>query len=68
MMAATTLGISAGRFRASYSDPVIFRDDRVLKTLLRKEERYLPKCRNYFKAVQTEIKQQVSNSQWTIFH
>ena len=26
----------------AYSDPVIFRDDRVLKTLLRKESKYLP--------------------------
>ena len=30
-----------GVFRA-YSDPVIFRDDRVLKTLLKKEPRYIP--------------------------
>ena len=29
----------------AYSDPVIFRDDRVLKTLLRKESKYLPSAR-----------------------
>ena len=34
-------GQQIGLLRA-YSDPVIFRDDRVLKTLLRKEVKYLP--------------------------
>ena len=34
-------GQQIGLLRA-YSDPVIFRDDRVLKTLLRKEIKYLP--------------------------
>jgi hypothetical protein len=29
-------------FQRAYSDPVIFRDDRVLRTLLKKETRYLP--------------------------
>ena len=40
----------------AYSDPVIFRDDRVLKTLLRKESKYIP-CLfgDYFHHVQTEI-------------
>ena len=33
-------GQQIGLLRA-YSDPVIFRDDRVLKTLLRKEVKYL---------------------------
>ena len=36
-----------GLLRA-YSDPVIFRDDRVLKTLLRKEIKYLPGIYNFF--------------------
>ena len=36
-----------GLLRA-YSDPVIFRDDRVLKTLLRKEIKYLPGIYNLF--------------------
>ena len=36
----------------AYSDPVIFRDDRVLKTLLRKEGKYVPKSQNYFNEVQ----------------
>jgi len=36
----------------AYSDPVIFRDDRVLKTLLRKEIKYLPASKNYFSQVQ----------------
>ena len=40
----------------AYSDPVIFRDDRVLKTLLRKEARYLPAVADYFTLVQTEIR------------
>lgn len=40
----------------SYNDPVIFRDDRVLKTLLRKESKYVPAARNYFSSVQSEIK------------
>lgn len=40
----------------AYSDPVIFRDDRVLKTLLKKEIRYIPQSVNYFQLVQTEIK------------
>ena len=40
----------------AYSDPVIFRDDRVLRTLLRKEHRYIPESPNYFSQVQTEVK------------
>jgi hypothetical protein len=40
----------------AYNDPVIFRNDRVLQTLLRKESKYLPAARNYFSTVQTEIK------------
>ena len=44
----------------AYNDPVIFGDDRVLKTLLRKEAKYLPATRNYFASVQTEIKHHMS--------
>ena len=44
----------ADTFRA-YSDPVIFRDDRVLRTLLKKETRYLPRVSNFFAQVQTEV-------------
>jgi len=44
-------GQQLGLLRA-YSDPVIFRDDRVLKTLLRKEIKYLPASKNYFSQVQ----------------
>ncbi len=40
----------------AYSDPVIFRDDRVLKTLLRKEHRYVPGSPDRFALVQTEVK------------
>ena len=40
-----------GGLRA-YSDPVIFRDDRVFKTLLRKEVKYLPASPDYFTIVQ----------------
>lgn len=36
----------------AYSDPVIFRDDRVLKTLLRKEAKYLPASSDYFNQLQ----------------
>ena len=32
----------------AYSDPVIFRDDRVLRTLLSKETKYVPLASNYF--------------------
>ena len=39
-----TSGKDTSGLRA-YSDPVIFRDDRVLKTLLRKESKYLPSAR-----------------------
>ena len=39
----------------AYSDPVIFRDDRVLRTLLKKETRYLPRVANFFAQVQTEV-------------
>ena len=46
-------------FRA-YSDPVIFRDDRVLRTLLKKETRYLPKVSNFFAQVQTEVSVSIS--------
>ena len=38
---ATGGGQQIGLLRA-YSDPVIFKDERVLKTLLRKEIKYLP--------------------------
>ena len=44
-LAGAGAGQQIGQLRA-YSDPVIFRDDRVLKTLLRKEIKYLPG--NYF--------------------
>ena len=44
-LAGAGAGQQIGLLRA-YSDPVIFRDDRVLKTLLRKEIEYLPG--NYF--------------------
>ena len=44
-LAVAGAGQQIGQLRA-YSDPVIFRDDRVLKTLLRKEIKYLPG--NYF--------------------
>ena len=40
-LAGAGAGQQIGQLRA-YSDPVIFRDDRVLKTLLRKEIKYLP--------------------------
>ena len=40
----------------AYSDPVIFRDDRVLRTLLKKETRYLPRVANFFAQVQTEVR------------
>jgi len=43
----------------AYSDPVIFRDDRVLRTLLKKETRYLPRVANFFAQVQTEVKAQM---------
>ena len=39
---------SAAAGLRAHSDPVIFRDDRVLRTLLRKEAKYLPSCPNYF--------------------
>ena len=45
------IGSNPGGLRA-YSDPVIFRDDRVLKTLLRKEVKYLPASEDYFSQVQ----------------
>ncbi len=48
-------GSSNNNLRA-YSDPVIFCDDRVLKTLLRKEHRYIPESGDYFAQVQTEVK------------
>ncbi len=40
----------------AYSDPVIYRDDRVLRTLLRKEHRYVPDVSPAISAVQTEVK------------
>jgi hypothetical protein len=40
----------------AYIDPVIFCDDRVLQTLLQKEARYVPCCKNYFQQVQFEVK------------
>eukprot|EP00095_Tigriopus_kingsejongensis_P004964 maker-scaffold96_size378025-snap-gene-1.19 protein:Tk04964 transcript:maker-scaffold96_size378025-snap-gene-1.19-mRNA-1 annotation:"g1 s-specific cyclin-d3" len=39
----------------AYGDPVIFHDERVLKTLLKKEARYIPQSPNYFQLVQTEV-------------
>ena len=46
---------AAGDALRAYSDPVIFRDDRVLRTLLKKETRYLPRVSNFFAQVQTEV-------------
>ena len=49
------VSVMAGDTFRAYSDPVIFRDDRVLRTLLKKETRYLPKVSNFFAQVQTEV-------------
>jgi hypothetical protein len=57
VLVPTTTTTSTSFAARAYTDPVIFRDDRVLKTLLRKEAKYLPITRNYFSTVQTEIKQ-----------
>lgn len=43
----------------AYSDPVIFRDDRVLKTLLRKEGKYIPQSNDYFHQVQEGLEPQM---------
>ena len=48
----------------AYSDPVIFRDDRVLRTLLKKETRYLPRVANFFAQVQTEVRTCVIYQDW----
>ena len=45
-MVSVAAAVAADTFRA-YSDPVIFRDDRVLRTLLKKETRYLPRVANF---------------------
>ena len=55
-MVSVAAAVAADTFRA-YSDPVIFRDDRVLRTLLKKETRYLPRVANFFSQVQTEVSQ-----------
>ena len=53
-----------GGLRA-YSDPVIFRDDRVLKTLLSKEAKYVPLASNYFaefqEILQRQMRKEVAN-------
>jgi len=41
--------------KRAFEDPVLLNDDRVLKTLLHTEEKYLPSP-SYFKCVQTDIK------------
>ena len=51
-LAGAGAGQQIGQLRA-YSDPVIFRDDRVLKTLLRKEIKYLPG--NYFYSILSQL-------------
>ena len=48
----------------AYSDPVIFRDDRVLRTLLKKETRYLPRVANFFAQVQTEVRTSAIYQDW----
>ena len=49
----------------AYSDPVIFQDDRVLKTLLSKEVKYVPLARNYFyqfqEYLQPEMRKEVAD-------
>ncbi len=47
-----------GSLRA-YSDPVIFRDDRVLKTLLRKESKYVPNVVESTSRLDRETRKQV---------
>lgn len=54
MMSVVGAGAPVQTQRA-YSDPVIFRDDRVLRTLLKKEPKYIPHPA-YFTAVQSELK------------
>ena len=48
----------------AYSDPVIFRDDRVLRTLLSKETKYVPLASNYFefqKDLKPHMRKEVAN-------
>lgn len=42
------------RVRYAYQDPVLLRDDRVLRNLLTCDDKYIPSCR-YFNIVQKEI-------------
>lgn len=40
----------------AYSDPNIFRNERVLRTLIRREVKHVPTGKNYFTSVQTDLK------------
>ena len=48
----------------AYNDPVIFRDERVFRTLLRKESKYMPSSHNYFNTnlqIQPEMRKEVAD-------
>ena len=40
----------------AYSDPAIFRNERVLRTLLKRELKVCPTSKNYFLTTQTDLK------------
>ena len=40
----------------AYSDQNIFRNERVLRTLLRREVKHTPTSKNYFTSIQTDLK------------
>ncbi|XP_066489052.1 G1/S-specific cyclin-D2 [Tiliqua scincoides] len=48
-------GSAGAARRAAAEDPGLLRDERVLRNLLRAEERYLPRC-SYFQCVQPELR------------
>ena len=55
------MSINAPLLRA-YNDPVIFRDDRVFRTLLQKESKYIPSSHNYYSTnIQPEMRKEVAD-------
>lgn len=48
-------GVLPAPLRA-YSDPNIFRNERVLRTLIRREVKHAPTSKNYFTSMQTDLK------------
>jgi len=59
--------MDTGVINKAFEDPVLLKDDRVLRNLLATEEKYLPSA-SYFQCVQTDIApwMRIKVAQWIL--